>query len=448
MKQKLIPLIVSIALPALLVPLRPLGLSAVQAVILAAILCAIIWWVTGLVERTLASVLLLAVLFLSGQVPVQTVFSFPLSENFWLILFSFLFSQGIANSGLPDKLVLPLLERWANSGRKLLLSMLLLPLVMILIIPQPFSRVIILSLLYERYFDRLELEDTIRRPLMFGVYAFSIGVNMMFLRGDIILNGALLSISGVSLSEGDWIGHMAVPGLVLMVLLAALFALVFRAPLGRFPRGAVSAPRSPLTARERGQLVFLVVVLIFWAVEDLHGVSGTYIVVAATLLMFPLGMLRFRSDLKAVNVKLMVFLTAAFSIGGSLKACGAAERLFSPFAALLPQRFSLGYAAVVVLAAMVLHMLLGSNVTTLSVVVPALMSISVIPQVDVLLFLIYISACGHYLLPFHSVLLLLGEGKGYFTNKEILRFGLPATVLLIGAVFLLYLPWWRLMGFI
>lgn len=448
MKRKLIPLLASVALPALLIPLRPLGLSPIQAVILAAILCAVIWWVTGLVERTLTSILLLAVICLSGQVPAQTVFSFPLSENFWLILFSFLFSQGIANSGLPDKLVLPLLERWANSGRRLLLSMLVLPLVMILIIPQPFSRVIILSLLYERYFDRLDLPEAIRRPLMFGVYAFSIGVNMMFLRGDIILNGALLSISGVSLSEGEWIRYMALPSLILVLALAALFGLVFRDALRQFPRGGTPVSRSPLTSAERVRLVFLAVVLLLWAVEDLHGISGTYIVIAATALMLPLGMLRLRTDLKSINVKLMVFLTAAFSIGGSLKACGAADRLFSPFAALLPQSFSLRYAVVVMVAAMALHMLLGSNVTTLSVVVPALMSISVIPQVNVLLFLIYISACGHYLLPFHSVLLLLGEGKSYFSSKEILRFGLPATLVLVGAVFLLYLPWWRLLGLV
>ena len=110
---------------------------------------------------------------------------------------------------------------------------------------------------------------------------------------------------------------------------------------------------------------------------------------------------------------------------------------------LFPSSFSWRYAVVVLLTAMLLHMVLGSNVTTMSVVVPGLMTIGagVAPPVPLLL-LIYIAVCGHFLLPFHHVVLLLGEGKGYYGSKHLARFGIPLTALMFLSALLLYMGWW------
>lgn len=96
---------------------------------------------------------------------------------------------------------------------------------------------------------------------------------------------------------------------------------------------------------------------------------------------------------------------------------------------------------------MALHMLLGSNVTTMSVVVPGLMSVGAgVVREEVLLFLIYLGVCGHFVLPFHHVLLLLGEGDGCYTSRHMARFGLPLTALTLLGGLTLYLGWWRLAG--
>jgi len=437
------------AVPSILILLvRPLGLTLPQAIILSAMSLIIIWWVTGLVDRTISAIILLAVFCLSGQAPLVKVFSFPLSENFWLIVFSFLFSQGIANSGLADKLLLPILSRRVNNVGRLLVSMLLLIFAMIFIIPQPFSRVIIISIIYSRYFDKLKLDAELKAILMFGIYAFSISMNMLFIRGDIILNNALLAIGGIDMSEAVWMKYMTVPSLVYTLLGTGLFYLVFRKQLHRFPTVVIheDTKAAPLSKREKVTIVFLGLVILAWALEDVHGISGTIIVIVGTALMIPFGLLQVPKDLKSVNVKLLIFLTAAFSIGGVMKASGTAAVLFQPFTTLFESQFSLRYAVLVLLSAMTLHMILGSNVTTLSVVVPALFTVAAIAQIEVLIFLIYIAVCAHYLLPFHSVIMLLGEGNGYYSGKQIIRYGLPATVLIILSALTLYLGWWKLLG--
>ena len=124
-----------------------------------------------------------------------------------------------------------------------------------------------------------------------------------------------------------------------------------------------------------------------------------------------------------------------------------ADRLFSLFVPVFPQTFSPAYAAVVLLTVVLLHTVLGSNITTMSVVVPGLMSIGagVAPPLP-LMFLICIAVCSQFLLPFHHVILLLGEGDRCYSTHELLRVGIPHTALMLFAVFLLYLPWWRLLG--
>ena len=188
------------------------------------------------------------------------------------------------------------------------------------------------------------------------------------------------------------------------------------------------------------------VVVIIWATEDFHPITGTAVVVVATVLMFPLGMLRL-PDVRSINVKLLVFLTAAFAIGGTLKACGVADRLFALFLPIFPDTFSLTYVLVVLVTCVLLHIVLGSNITTMSVVVPGLMSIGagVAPALP-LMFTMCIAVCSQFILPFHHVILLLGEGNRYYSTKELVKMGLPQTVVMFLVVFLFYLPWWRLIG--
>ena len=436
--------------PALIFLLRPLGLSLSQAGILAALVLTIIWWVTGVVERTIASLFLLAVFLIFSGTPVKTVLSFPLSENFLMIAVSFLFSQGVSNSGLISKLIQPALERAARKLSGLIAFMLLAILVMIFIIPQPFSRIILLSLIFADYFDKMQMEQSLRAVLMLGLYFFSVLMNMTVLRGDIILNSALLSMSGLAISEGQWMAYMALPTVVFLSLAVALYCLVFRKTLGLYHTAATVGPsvRPALTKREKLDLAFLATVILLWATEGVHGISGTAIVIAASVLMFPMGMLQLR-DLKTINVKLLVFLTAAFAIGGTMAASGVADKIFSQLIPFFPQAFGLPYVLIAAAVAIVLHMLLGSNITTMSVVVPGLLTIAagVAPELPLSL-AIFVAVCGQFILPFHHVVLLLGEGNGYYSLKDLSRLGIPHTVLTIAAIVLVYLPWWGILGLI
>ncbi|MPM63906.1 hypothetical protein SDC9_110790 [bioreactor metagenome] len=293
------------------------------------------------------------------------------------------------------------------------------------------------------------MEQGPRQVLMFGLYGFSTIVNMLMIRGDLILNTAALAMGGLTIGEGTWMTYLTVPTLVLCGLALVIYRVVFKRELAQVRLApSIREEVPPMTGREKLNLALILAVVVLWATESLHGVKGLYVVTVGTVLMFPLGMLRLK-DFKSVNVKLLVFLTAAFSIGGVMKVSGAASIIFTRFTPLFPTSFGWGYVALVALTAMALHMVLGSNITTMSVVVPGILSIGAgVSSPEVLLFIIYVAVCGHYLLPFHHVVMLLGEGKAYYSGSHMMRFGAVMTVVLFGTVLLVYLSWWKLLGLV
>lgn len=90
----------------------------------------------------------------------------------------------------------------------------------------------------------------------------------------------------------------------------------------------------------------------------------------------------------------------------------------------------------VLLTVVLLHTVLGSNITTMSVVVPGLMSIGagVAPPLP-LMFLICIAVCSQFLLPFHHVILLLGEGDRCYSTMSCSGLAFPIPLLCFSPYF-------------
>ncbi|MBS7526738.1 anion permease [Fusibacter paucivorans] len=441
-------LLLSFIAPILILMLKPLGITLAQSIVLSTLIFTITVWVNNAIHKSAASVIALILFYWFGHPALPKLLQFPLSENFILIVFSFVFSQGIANSGLAELLIEPFLIRNAKTKYKLLAIIYLLAFIMIFVIPQPFSRVIILSHIFYQYFNKMQLDKGVQNVLMFAVFLFSMFINMTMIRGDIILNNALLTMSNQPITELTWIKWMALPSLIYCILALLLFSKIFHNELLSYQHkaGTIShKTKVSLSPQNKKHLIAILIILIAWATEDLHGISGTYVVTLGTLAMIPLGLVN-KSDSKAINIHLLIFLTAAFAIGPVMTASGLADVLFSRFTAFFPAQFNTLYATVILAVTTVLHMILGSNVTTMSVVIPGLMTTSSgIASPIVIMFLIFIAVCGHIILPFHNVIILLGNGSGYYENKTVIKYGIALLPLMLLSALFVYLPWWRFM---
>lgn len=440
-------LMLSLALPALILFGRPIGLTLRQSAVVAAVLLVIIWWSTGLVKKIPASVFLIAVFCLVSRVEMGTIFSFPLSETFPMIVITYLFSQGIANSGLIDQIFQPLLLRLVHTPCQCLLAITAMFYLTMYVIPQPLARVIIVAAMFHQFLKRTDLPEQTCSVLMYGVFLLFAVVNMSAKDADMIMNHVAAGFSEIPISNGMWMRYMLPPTLVTCALVLLTFTFFFRRELlGPAIKTRCAAARVPFSGRQKAALAVIVVTVLLWMSSGLHGINQTVITILATAILFGLGILH-KEDLKTIDVTTLVFLTAAFSIGGVMKACGAADKVFGVLQGIFPAEFSLGYLLVMVLVSMLLHMILGSNTTTLSVAVPGMLILcGQAVSSPVIVFTAVASVSFHALLPFHSVAMMIGASNGYFPARYVVRMGIALTLLTFFAAAGVFYPYWSICG--
>ena len=154
-----------------------------------------------------------------------------------------------------------------------------------------------------------------------------------------------------------------------------------------------------------------------------------------------------KEDWKSIDITTLIFLTAAFSIGTIMKFCGAADKIFRQIESIFPTEFSSLYICMMILITMMLHMLLGSNTTTLSVVIPGLIILcNQIVKSPIIVFISVISVAFHAILPFHSISLMIGASNNYYPGEYVTKFGLPVTLFIYLIVIGVYIPYWNIVG--
>ena len=445
MNKKAIPVFI---LPILILVFRPLNIDFNQGMILSSLIITVTSWVVGVPNKIISSIFLLIMFILFGNTPIDKILSFPLSSNFFLIILSFVFSQGVINSNLAEKIFLPLINKYSRSSNQFMITMAISVIILVFIIPQPYSRGILMAMVYQEYFNSIKLEKSTKEVFIFSLFALNLIVHTFFKRGDIVLNNGILVLADVQMTELEWIKNLMVPGLGILTLTVLSMITVFRKDLKLFKPGEINNKKISLSKDDIINLALILSIIMLWATESIHNISGTIVAIIGIVLMYFRKMVSLE-DFKSINIEVLFFLTAAFSIGSVMVGSGVSDKIFSRFTHLLPDEFNFVFMLVVVLSSMTLRIFLGSSITTMAVVIPSFVAIAG-DKVDsmIIMLLIYICLVTFYLFPFHNSLLVLGEGNGYFSTKVVLRFGIYSIIISFVSVFLFYIPWWKFIGLI
>lgn len=448
--NKVLKLIGSIILPLLIIIMKPLEMTLNQSIILATLLLVLTWWTIEIVDRTYASIFLLIIFAIFGSTPLKVVLKFPLSSNFYMIALSFLLSQGIVNSNVANRFSNFVLNRYGNTPYKLILMSFVFGILMIFVIPQPFSRVILLASIYDQFFKERKVPKDAKEILFFSIFVASTVTCMFFINGDIILNYAALQFANISMSWMEWAKYMTVPTLFTTLAIGISFVLTFGKKLKNVDLSGDDneSEMGKLEFKEKISIIIMGLVIALWMTESFHGINSAIVALVGTLAMFTFKIIEIK-DLKSLNMGLMIFLTAAFAIGSVMNQSGVAGIVYSSITGIFPSTYSTGYLVVLILTVMGLHMLLGSSITTLSVVIPGLMELThgVIDVVPLVL-IVYILVNMHYVLPFHQVTIMIGAGNNYYSNKITIKYGIVLTLMMFVIIFGFYMPWWKLINLI
>lgn len=443
----IVKLLLSLLAPLCILLFKPLGLDMRQSIVLASVLLTIIWWSANIVKKIPASIFLILMFALFSGAGVQKVFAFPLSDTFPMLVVTYLFSQAISNAGILEALIEPILCKFVRTPFRCLLAIIITFFLMIYVIPQPLARLIIVGTVFQCFLKKAALPKETQSVLMYAVFLFYAVVNMSSKDADMIMNHVAAAFSETTITNTVWMQDMFVPTAITCALILLLFMALFHKQLkGQHISVEKQKEAVVFSGRQKIASAVIAVTVLLWMTNSLHGCNNTLITLAAVIVLFAVGVLG-KKDFGAIDVTTLIFLTAAFSIGGVMQACGAADKVFRLFQNVFPAEFSTGYLLIMIAICMVLHMILGSNTTTLSVVVPGLILLcgQHVPQ-PVIVYAAILSVSFHAILPFHSVAMMIGASDGHFPPSYVTRFGVPATLLVYLAAAVIYIPYWKLIG--
>jgi len=300
---------------------------------------------------------------------------------------------------------------------------------------------------------KMPREDAVK--IGFTVFASAVPVSVIFLTGDSVINPLAVQASGHAISWTKWFVYMGPPGIVSSILTCALILILFK------PSKEVIINKDEIRERlnalgavsgtEKRTIIWLAIAVLLWMTDSLHGINiGWTTLLIAMLMSFPVvGGILSSKHWAEVPVHVLLFLTAAMTIGRVGSATGMNTWIAET---ILPGSIPANpYVLAIVISAisMTIHMILGSVIAVMGIAIPAILiftePMGINPVVTTLL--VYTSIGIHYILPFHHLNILVGQGEvdGMYGQREVMRLGIPMTATVFMVV-LLEVAYWKMIG--
>lgn len=345
-----VALIVAVAL--WLAVIVPFGLSTMQARTLGIVLLTLSLWGTGVVPGYLASLLLFAVTIILKLAPPEVVFAGFASTAVWLIVSGFVIGAAISVSGWGARLaeaVSPVLTR---SYPVLIGGLMAVTMALGFVMPSSVGRAVVMVPVGMALADRCGFAKGSKGRL--GVASvLAIGCNMpsfAILPSNIpnmIFSGAAETLWQQHFGYMEYLVlHYPVLGILKSVLTVALILRIFPArigaPLPARPLPEAPAPIGDATPRDRkAQIrvaVVLLVTLVFWMTDSLHGVNPAWVgLVAAVILLMPgIGVVKPPAFKASIDFGTLLFVVGALALGTLVNSSGLGTMLGHALEDILP----------------------------------------------------------------------------------------------------------------
>lgn len=417
---------------------------------LALSLGAVVMWACGVAQPGYTGILYCALLVLMQVVPdadgvpsmaatVSVAFGAWTKGTMWIVVGAYLIAGAVKDSGLGQRIAYAFMLKFVKSAKSLILSIFALTFVLALLIPHPFPRAFLILAVVSVIAESAGYGEDDRGKLGFLIFAAAVPCSMFFMTGDSTLNPLVASYGangGAAIGFVDWFIYMSVPMVVAtlctIVLALALFKPSKELVYDREDVLAKQAALGKLSEKEIRTIVWLVIAIALWLTVSGDYLAWVTLVIGVLMAMPVIGEVLTPASWGSVDIKTLMFLTAAMAIGSVGGATGMnawiADVVLPSTVPTNPYLFALLVCALT----MVIHMFMGSVMAGLGICVPAFLTFiqgtSVSPIAVALI--VFTAINLHYILPFHNLAILVGEGKdaGGYTSKEAMKMGIPLTV--------------------
>ncbi len=278
---------------------------------------------------------------------------------------------------------------------------------------------------------------------------------MIFLTGDSVINPLAVQASGAAISWVQWFVYMGPPNIAASVITCILILVLFKPTqeiiINKEEMKEKLSALGPMSIIEKRTIIWLAIAVVLWMTDSIHGINiGWITLLIAMLMSFPaIGEILTPKQWGEVPVHVLLFLTAAMTIG---KVGGVTGMNTWIAETILPSSIPANpyiLAIIIALISMGIHMVLGSVIAVMGIAIPALLiftePMGISPIITTLF--VYTAIGIHYILPFHHLNILVGQGEenGMYGQKEVMRLGIPLSAVVF-IIVLLEVPYWKMLG--
>lgn len=453
--KRLFGLITGISI-AIIINLLPLeGLNPQGKMCLGLTLMTVVFWAFQIVQSGYASGLYLVLLIIFQVAEPSVVFSPWLGSTMYLVIGAYLIASSVKNSGFGERIAYKFILKFVNSYKSIIISIFVLTIMLSIIIPHPWPRAFLIMSVMTVIIKSANIskEDSIK--IGFTVFSASVPSSMIFLTGDSVINPLAVQASGNSVSWVQWFIYMGPPSIIASIITCTLILLLFK------PSNEIKISKEetkeklsylgPLSNIEKRTMTWLAIAVVLWLTDSIHGIDiGWITLLIAMLMSFPvIGEILDARQWNEVPVHVLLFLTAAITIGRVGGSTGMNNWIAET---VLPSSIPSNpflLATIIAIISIGIHMILGSVIAVMGIAIPALLIFAEPMNINpiVITLLVYSSISMHYILPFHHLNILIGQGdeNGMYGQKEVIRLGVPLTAVIFIIVYIETL-YWKLIG--
>ena len=433
------------------------GLKVEGRICMALSFMTVIWWAFQITQPGYTSGIYLALLTIFQVAKPELIFSTWTKSMMWIIIGAYLIAGAVKESGLGERISYSFIDKFVTNFRSIITSIFLLTFVLSLLIPHPWPRAFIIMSVMAVVIKSANIPKQDAVIIGFTVFASSVPVSLIFLTGDATISPLAVQSSGVPLSWMGWLKLMGLPAIVASILCYFMILYLFKPSqeiqVNKEKIKTQKESLGPMTGKEKRTAFWVAVAIILWMTDSLHGIDIGWVTlfVAMMMAMPKIGDVLTPASWSGVPIHVLVFLTAAVAIGRVGGATGMNAWIAQT---VLPDSVPSNpfvLAAFITAVSILIHMVLGSVIAVMGIVIPAMLAFTsqmsgINPLVPALL--AYTAVASHYIFPFQHLNMLVGQGEenGMYGQKECVRLGVPYIIAVFIVTCLVEVPWWKFWG--
>ena len=395
-----------------------------------------------------------------ARIPVAKAFSGFVVDTPWFVLGAVLMGLMAETTGLARRLAFNIISRLGSDYSRILLGMMVVNFLLTFLVPSGVAKTTILCAIAIGMIESYGMGkgSNIGKGLILAMTYLSGLFDKTIIAGaaTILARGLIEQFGKVQVLWGLWLIAF-LPIALINIGASWYFILKLFPPERKVLDGGEEYCRlelrkmGPMTADEIRAMVILLLATAFWATDFLHHINASIIGLGAGLFgCLPLvGVLK-REDFAKANYPVIIFTGGAITLGIVMADTGILKTLAAAmFKWMTPIMHSAAVPAGMFLYwyANLFHLFLANETSMVSATMPALMDLAIKNGFNPLtLGMIWGFAVEGKVFVYQSGTLVVGYAFGYFTTKDLFKFGL-ALFILESLLILAIIPvYWPLLG--